>query len=428
MLQMQKQIGKYIFHRSDMFHCTLAKRKHTQGAKTRNTQDTRQMGIDNLLPFVCKHAPAAVTQVGTTLAVIAGKRVAIDVPIQMYRAVNVRGSDTHDVLLDWFSNLHSKLQRDRLTPVYVFDGAKVKAKSVAAAKRSEAHVRASQRARMARARYTMLQSATIDADSALADCDSASTGEEDGNTLRLLAPYEALTQASADLRKTEARLIRPQPLHYDLVRGHLSSLGARCIVAPTEAEKECAQLCADGEVDVVITDDSDALPFGAPRVLFQFGRANAYLVELAKVLAALNMSLSVFRNFCVMCGCDFVERVPNVGPAKAFPLIKDAGSIDALLAQREAARDPRFHEGVLADTIARTGADVAALEGKLWDVEDSGSGTSSVLAMQLNYLAARLDKARSDSADAQRQLDGLREFKQRYRVALSMFTTPDARC
>lgn len=429
-----------------------------------------KMGVDNLLPFICRHAAAAVTHVGHNLTSLAGSRVAVDVPIQMHRAVNVKGTDDCAILYDWFNGLHKRLTREHLTPVYVFDGAKVEAKSLETAKRTEALVKAGQRATMARARFQTLQSAAMDLESVLGLAYSSAEGMADLMTpaaavvastatltltnkrsrdeferesaseleperpaprLRVATPLEDLARAGEDLRKAETRLIKPQSAHYDAVRAYLSGIGARCIVAPTEAEKECAKLCADGEVDVVVTDDSDSLPFGAPRVLFQYGRDKAYVVELAGVLAALGMTLETFRNFCVLCGCDFVGRVPTVGPAKAYPMIKEHHTIAAVLERRAAARDPRFAEDVIAARLANAVDEVAVLETQVAEVQEDMHAVdgmcSPIAATQLGALAARLDFARKTVDDERKQLHGLAEFKKRYPVALAIFTEPDAR-
>jgi exonuclease-1 len=42
------------------------------------------------------------------------------------------------------------------------------------------------------------------------------------------------------------------------------------IVAPYEADAQLAYLCRTGFVDFILTEDSDLLAFGAPKVLYKF--------------------------------------------------------------------------------------------------------------------------------------------------------------
>lgn len=195
-------------------------------------------------------------------------------------------------------------------------------------------------------------------------------------------------------------------------------------------------MCRVGLVGLVITDDSDALPFGAPRVLFQFGRDKAYMIDLDAVLAAMGMDLALFQQFCVMCGCDFCDRVPGVGPAKALPMLKDAehgGGIPAVLAHRAAVMDPRFHEGMLEQRIVRLDDDAMALATQVHEmqagidacVDAASTASTDALTAQLGDAAARLESARSAAEAAHKQLAGLRAFKARWELAYHVFSRPD---
>lgn len=447
-----------------------------------------KMGVHGLLPFVAQKAPAAVRRVGYDMTSFAGQTAAVDVAIQMHRIVNATGSAEAEVLFGWFAKQHRRFLAEHITPVYVFDGAKLAAKELETARRTDALVKAGQRATMARARYQTLQLAALGAYADIAALPSFSPGRakstlasagagggagaqqtaadddelvtamygSDGEAiagaaagagidtaavaeakieddLRVATPLAELASAGETLRKAEARLIKPTRAHYDAVREYLGSLGARCVVAPTEAEKECARMCAAGEVHVVITTDADALAFGAPRVLFQYGSPKAYVVELAEVLWALDMSLDLFRQLCVMAGCDFCERVPNVGPGKAYPLLKAAGSIAALLEARAAVQDARFCESTLGARIAEGMAGVAALESQVAELHecliDAGTDTTSAhtntAQEQVGELAALLERTREDVDADRKQLEGLRAFKARYAAAYDIFTRPD---
>ena len=58
-------------------------------------------------------------------------------------------------------------------------------------------------------------------------------------------------------------------------------LDVQCIVAPYEADAQLAYLSKEGLVDVVITEDSDLLVFGAKRVLYKMDEfGNGKLVEI----------------------------------------------------------------------------------------------------------------------------------------------------
>lgn len=56
------------------------------------------------------------------------------------------------------------------------------------------------------------------------------------------------------------------------------------ITAPFEADAQLAYLCKSGYVDAVVTEDSDLLLFGAPKILFKMGAEyTAKLVHLEDI-------------------------------------------------------------------------------------------------------------------------------------------------
>ena len=53
-----------------------------------------------------------------------------------------------------------------------------------------------------------------------------------------------------------------------------------CMVAPYEADSQLAYLSQSGHIDVVITEDSDSLAYGCPRILFKLDhKGNCDMIE-----------------------------------------------------------------------------------------------------------------------------------------------------
>lgn len=55
--------------------------------------------------------------------------------------------------------------------------------------------------------------------------------------------------------------------HFDVRAQALRRAGVKLIVAPYEADAQLAYLSRSGAVDVVITEDSDCLPYGCKKVI-----------------------------------------------------------------------------------------------------------------------------------------------------------------
>ena len=106
----------------------------------------------------------------------------------------------------------------------------------------------------------------------------------------------------------------------------LTLLGVDSHVAPAgwEAEHYAAHLAATGVVDMVLSDDSDTVMFGAPKTLMprtiRVGKTTCkyVLVDLAFLLNAYGISIDELRRICVALGCDFAEKTTGVGPVTAL--------------------------------------------------------------------------------------------------------------
>lgn len=110
----------------------------------------------------------------------------------------------------------------------------------------------------------------------------------------------------------------------------LTARGVRFIVAPFEADAQLAYLSIHRHVDFCISEDSDLLTFGCERILYKMhGDGNGKEVILSNVLDG--RSLEQFQAACVLMGCDYLPRVPRVGPITALQLADQFGSDLSLL-------------------------------------------------------------------------------------------------
>lgn len=106
----------------------------------------------------------------------------------------------------------------------------------------------------------------------------------------------------------------------------LSYLGVEWQVAAVgrEAEQHAADLAKAGVVDIVLSDDVDALMFGAPIAIMARktqveGQSYKYLVfDLGKLLEQFGLSQDEFVHICIALGTDFAPKTPNVGLKSAL--------------------------------------------------------------------------------------------------------------
>ncbi|XP_022095679.1 exonuclease 1-like [Acanthaster planci] len=111
------------------------------------------------------------------------------------------------------------------------------------------------------------------------------------------------------------------------------SLGVDCIVAPYEADAQLAYLAISGIAQAVITEDSDLVAFGCPRIIYKLD-LNGNGLEIAS--SRLNQAMKIgdrfspdkFRYMCIASGCDYLASLPGIGLGKAKKLFQHATNPD----------------------------------------------------------------------------------------------------
>lgn len=129
----------------------------------------------------------------------------------------------------------------------------------------------------------------------------------------------------------------------------LTLLGIPWVQAPSEGEAQASFMAAQGDVWAVASQDHDCLLFGAPRLVRNLtlsGRrklpgkrlyvaVHPELVELERVLKANSITREQLIDIAILVGTDYdPDGVKGIGPKKGLKLIKDYGSLKALIEKR----------------------------------------------------------------------------------------------
>jgi len=99
-------------------------------------------------------------------------------------------------------------------------------------------------------------------------------------------------------------------------------------VAPYEADAQMAHLAITQQVDIVISEDSDCLPYGCPRVLYKLDKSGfGQLIELRRLSLVDDVSLvhftpEMFLDMCVLSGCDYLPSVEGMGVKRAHQMVQ----------------------------------------------------------------------------------------------------------
>ncbi|RFU33432.1 hypothetical protein B7463_g2902, partial [Scytalidium lignicola] len=255
------------------------------------------MGIKQLTSVIKDEAPDAIKE--GEIKNQFGRKVAIDAYELHFQLsggemlTNEEGETTSHLMGMFYRTL--RIVDNGIKPLYVFDGAPPKLKSGELAKRFQRKAEATE------------------------------------------AHEEAKEIGTAeDMEKFSRRTVRVSREHNAECQRLLKLMGIPYIIAPTEAEAQCAVLARAGKVYAAASEDMDTLCFNSPILLrhltFSEQRKEPIQeIHLDKVLQGLNMDRKQFVDLCILLGCDYLDPIPKVGPNTALKLIREHGTLEKVV-------------------------------------------------------------------------------------------------
>ena len=124
--------------------------------------------------------------------------------------------------------------------------------------------------------------------------------------------------------KRVTRNVKLERHHFQMVQQFMTDYGIPWIQAPGEAEAFACYLIehhSEWFAPALLTEDSDALTYGAPYWLsdYQPKDGTCSSISLAQALDQLNFkSFEQWRDFNILCECDYNHRLPGYGPVKLY--------------------------------------------------------------------------------------------------------------
>ena len=142
---------------------------------------------------------------------------------------------------------------------------------------------------------------------------------------RRVETEKKLAEATTELEKMkqERRLVKVSKEHNEEAQKLLELMGIPYIIAPTEAEAQCAELAKKGKVYAAASEDMDTLCYRTPFLLrhLTFSEAKKepiHEIDTELVLRGLDLTIEQFVDLCIMLGCDYCESIRGVGPVTAL--------------------------------------------------------------------------------------------------------------
>jgi 5'-3' exonuclease len=226
--------------------------------------------------------------------------------------VGIQDPDRDAVLQKWYYNTLETIclfLSHGVTPIYIFDGTHLPEKAGTQEKRKQSKVKAKE-----------------EIESLKCQLRGASPLDQDP---KLIQRLKQLLSNTTYIKKEE----------FSQLENLLMGIGVPVLQAKGDAEQLCAALAREGLISAVYSEDTDNLVYGCPLMITGMGESyrvgeedrsyrKVICVLLEDILEDLQWSHETFIEFCITLGCDFNERIRGIGPARAYQLIQEYGSID----------------------------------------------------------------------------------------------------
>ncbi|XP_062095461.1 exonuclease 1 isoform X1 [Humulus lupulus] len=147
--------------------------------------------------------------------------------------------------------------------------------------------------------------------------------ESNGNSSAAYECYQKAVDISPSIAHELIQVLKQENISY--------------VVAPYEADAQMTFLAVSKQVDAVITEDSDLIPFGCPRIIFKmdkFGQAVQFqhsMLQQNKDLSFAGFTKQMILEMCILSGCDYLQSLPGMGLKRAHALIKRFTTYDQVI-------------------------------------------------------------------------------------------------
>jgi flap endonuclease-1 len=261
------------------------------------------MGIHGLSKVIADNAPDAIKE--HEIKNMFGRKVAIDASMSIYQFLiavrqqdglqltNDSGETTSHLMGLFYRTI--RMAENGIKPVYVFDGKPPDLKSDELKKRGERR---------------------SEANKGLAEAEAAGDQE--------------------NIEKFAKRTVKVTKEHNEECQRLLKLMGVPFVIAPCEAEAQCAALAKSGMVYAAGSEDMDTLTFGSPVLLRHLTFSESRKMPIKefiheKMLSGLELTEEQFIDLCILLGCDYCDSIKGIGPHRALALIKEHKNIETIL-------------------------------------------------------------------------------------------------
>lgn len=185
----------------------------------------------------------------------------------------------------------------------------------------------------------------------------------------------------------------------------LEAMGIPSVQAPSEGEAQAAYMNKKGDAWATVSQDYDALLFGAPRLVRNLtisGRRKLpgkpvyvdlepEIVRLEEVLKEMKVSRGQLIDIGILLGTDFnPDGFRGIGPKKAYKMIQEYGTLKKALEEKKLETDPALDIDAITDIFVnpQTTGDYRLSWGQV-----NGAKLKEILVEEFDFSTERIEAA-----------------------------------
>lgn len=286
------------------------------------------MGITNLNKFLRNNCPDIFEEIH--ISEYSFKKVAIDISLYLCKFKSAYG----DRWLSAFISLIACLRKNEVHCVFIYDSGCVPEKE------AERNERAAQRAKL-ETKVNNLETSlekfhlTSEIDPILIELyeKRTSTMPEPKRLIKSKKTTDIdMKFVEIMINKMRGQVLQISANDFLLTKELFKILKVPYFDAPLEAETTCSDLCKQGIVEAVLSEDTDVLAYAAPIFLSKINISTGVCVRIKypDLLSALELKCNEFLDLCIMCGTDYNKNIFKIGPEKAYKYIKKHSTIEEI--------------------------------------------------------------------------------------------------
>lgn len=198
----------------------------------------------------------------------------------------------------------------------------------------------------------------------------------------------------------------------------LKLFGVPIIIAPHDAEAQCAYIVKKGDAYATASPDFDSFLYGSPRVIQNLKMSTTkftpILYELKEVLEKLGLTYEQLVDMAILIGTDFNPGgVRGVGPKRAYELIRQYKSLERVL------KVIRWEWKVPAEEIKKVFLNPSVTDNYKIEFKDPDyDGIIEFLVEEHDFNRQRVEK---ELEDVKRRLEKEKKLGVRRQVSLEAF-------